>query len=61
MKKTRRQSEEEYVKAVIWNCSSGINKRKTQTTKKEYLKCWKLIKKDFYQLTQGYIQNMINW
>jgi hypothetical protein len=50
----------EYLKAVIWNCSSSYNKRKKRKIKTKYNTCWSKVKEDFMTLTQAYLTGILS-
>ena len=48
------------IASAIWNCSSGINKRKAISIDHNLEYCWKDIKEDFSKLTKGYLSRILN-
>ena len=49
----------EFIRTVIWNCSSGINYRKKSECESEWKECWKEINEDFKKFAHKYLSNIL--
>lgn len=50
---------QEMICTVIWECSSGYNKRKKRPSTAEWRDCWKVIQIDFRELTKKYLTRIL--
>ena len=49
---------QDFIRTVIWECSSGKNKRKKITPRDAWAECWSVIQPDFKELTLYYVKNI---
>lgn len=50
----------DFIRKTIWECSSCTNKRQKQKCKKEFSTCWKILHKDFSQITKTYLSRILD-
>ncbi len=50
---------QEFLRTVIWKCSSRYNRRKICSNKKVWQDCWKTIQPDFRELTREYLSRIL--